>query len=757
MLKTYSRITGFNLLSPCIAIALAVAIIFEATSVWAQDGGETNVNRRGGIDEIIVTATKREETLGDVPLAVTVFGGDYIEKSQIRGFDDLLSLIPGAVFFDATGPTGSFPSIRGSVSTDDSPAVELPVSFFVDDIYHGSAASFVTSFYDIGQVEVLRGPQGTTFGRNVVGGAILINSAKPDFDAGTSGKITLTGNNRPGFEVQGFLNHVISDKVAARLSFNTRIADGYAENIFNGNTLGERQEYSVRGQLLFRPTNALEIRVLGSYSDLQVDGLPRPMLFTGGVPASYATGGFNYNPDIRVTNQDTDGFEDRYGWRALLRADWEVSSNLLFTSITSGRGFDAATSTDTTGGPLSEFPNKLDSQKEFQFSQEVRLATTGNDNLIDWIFGAYYLHQNSERTEDSKFDGFPGTALGFLAFENPIVSQEIKVNSFAPFGEISINATDWLSVFAGARFTYDKKEGTTAHLGDPSLFLGPVFTTPIGSSWSAWTPRVGVELSPVEDVLLYATVSRGFKSGGFSNNANPALAAATPFDPEKVWSYELGTKSSLFDGKVVLNAALFQAKTTDLQVRITEVGANFIRNAGSSRARGIEAEVFVYPTEDLGFGATYGFLESKFQTFRNCTSAGADCSGNRVPYSPKHTATAFVEYTADIGNSGGAVSFRGEYQYRSRFNTAATNNTPFTDRTKRSRTINLFATYAPHADSSWDITFWGKNILDEEVASNIVNLPAFFLSGAELGAGQEASAVLFGEPRTFGASVSARF
>lgn len=731
--------------------ASALALAIGAVPMFAIDVAVASM------DEIIVTATRREESIQDVPIAVSAFDGDFIENARIQTFDDVLSLIPGAVFFDITGSNGSFPSMRGSAFTDDSPAADLPVAFFIDDVYAGSGSAFNTDFYDIEQVAVLRGPQGTTFGRNVVGGAIQITTRKPELGE-RSAELTVGGRNRPGFEARGFVNQPINDRLAARVSFQQRRVDGHTFNETTGNDVGEIDVWSVRAQALYQASSALDILVSGSYSRDTSKGLPRDLIIRGAQPTLLPVGptGLALNPDPRVVNNNEDGFTDRYTWAGQIRLDWNTSwGNLV--SITAGRGFEGGSAEDVAAGPLPELLGKLDFQDEAQFTQEVRLVSPSDGRAIDYVFGVFFLKASAQRTENNPFIPIPGTVLASLT--PPIVGsthQQIDTLSVAPFGELVWNATDWLALRAGVRFTYEDKEGEIEHFNDPNPFTGPVFTVPIAESWTATTPRFGLEISPTDDILLYGTISKGFKSGGWSlNNATPATAQQ-PFEPEEVWSYEVGVRTEWFDNRITFNGTAFLAETNDLQIRQWDGVATFLTtNAAKVEAKGVELELFAQPTDEFGFGVVYGYTDSRFDSFPNC-AVGVDCDGNRVPYVPLHTATVYGQYTTPLPNLDATLSFRAEYNFNSEYRLNDLNNVATRNQTKRDAYVNAFMTYEPdHGD--WSLSLWGRNILDDEAISGSSNFSIFHYSAAEIAAGNQAFRAVYDTPRQWGGSVSFRF
>ncbi len=714
------------------------------------------------LDEIVVTATRREEALQDIPISVSAYDGSYLENARVQNFDDVLSLVPGAIFFNATGANGSFPAIRGSSFNDDSPAADLPVAFFIDDVFMGSSgASFNVDLFDVEQVAVLRGPQGTTFGRNVTGGAIQITSKRPVIGE-REAQLTLGVRNRPGFEARGFVNQPVGDRGALRLSFQTRRVDGHTENETLGRNVGEIDVWSVRAQVLYEINESLDLLLLGSYSQDNSRGIPRELIIRGVQPSLLPVGpsGFALNPDPRIVNNNEEGFTDRYSWRALMRLDWDTSWGTV-TSITAGRGFDSTSAEDVVGSPLPELLGKADFQEEAQFSQEIRIASPGGQ-FVDYVFGAFLMYAQAQRTEINPFRLIPGSVLDTLtggAFSNVDgnTHQQVDTFSVAPFGEVVVNPTDWLALRAGARFTYDDKRGEIVHFNAGNPFTGPLFDVPIGESWSEVTPRFAIEVKPNDDLLVYGSISKGFKSGGWSlNNSTPATAQA-PFAPETVWSYEVGLKSSLFDDRMTANVTAFLAETSDLQLRQFDgVSAFVTRNAAETRARGVEVELNASLTEQATVGGAYGYTYSSFEEFPNCNSTGGvDCAGNLVPFVPVHTLTVFGQYTALVAN--GELTFRTEYSYNSAYRLDELNSLgTVRSRTARDAYVNASLNFEP-TDANWSVSLWGRNILDDEALSSAVNFTNFVNTLPEALGGNQSIRAVYDTPRQFGASVTFGF
>ncbi len=709
------------------------------------------------IDEIIITATKREAPLQSVPIAVTAFDGDFLSQTRVQNFQDLVGLVPGISFYKISGNSGSYIQIRGSVASDDSPAFDTPVAVFIDDIYYGTSASFYPDWFDVEQMAVLRGPQGTTFGRNVVGGAVQIVNKRPQLNetnAAASFTVRSWSNDFAGWESSGHFNIPYSDKWAGRLSYSLKDVDGYNFNNETGTLLDDLGVGSIRAQSRFQPNEDWDFLLSASYTRERSNSGPGYKI-EGNAAAVFQ------DPDIRELSQDDDGEVERDLYSMFFRADWDTSIGTV-TSITAYRGADQSY-TEDFDGTIIPWSEKTDVQQENQFTQELRITSPDAGARLSWIVGLYYLYQDQHRTEKNFFTSPAGT-IGAALFgaattgaNNPhFQQQDLEVNSIAPFAEGTLRFTNWAALSAGLRYTHDKKSGHTTHNID-NPFFGPAKQVDWQDSWDAFTPRVSLEFTPNDDLLFYGSVARGWKSGGFSFSAASVAEAQKALLPEKSWSYEVGAKTTLFDGRLTANIASFLVRTTDLQTRTFNGTTLFQSNAGEVETKGVEFEAQATPIEGVDLGVTTAFIESKYDSFEACTRTGADCTGNRVPRTPKWTVSLYGQHRWLIPNMDAALTLRGEYNYRSKFLNSAENN--FADdieaKTAMDAFVNAFLEFEP-LESNWSVSLWGRNILDDEATLGVVNGAVFVATQAEFG-NVDAWRLQYTEPRSFGATLRFRF
>jgi iron complex outermembrane receptor protein len=741
----------------------------------AQDSTKSTAS---SLEEIVVTATKREESMQKVSVAVSALSGEDIENAHVQGFSDVVSMMAGPTFVPVSGASGSQISMRGQYTADDSPAFDMPVGVFIDDIYYGSIASFYPDFFDLQQVAVLRGPQGTTFGRNTVGGALQVVSAKPNFNA-LSGAMSLTLRNPAGFETTGHINAPLSETVATRFAYSIKDYDGYRRNVTTGNDLNDKNVKSARGSIRLKPNDSLDVLATASYTKDKSLGDGPMLVGQGALIASI---------DAQRTNQnqtfvDDDGLTDREMKSALVRADWSLPF-ATFTSITGYRGLDALYREDIDGSPVPIAPNKFDINEETQYSQEFRL-TSPSGQTVEWIAGLYYLHQETFRSENYTFGGLAPWRIHTLAgnTQNVVrIAGDVTTESYAPFGEVKWHLTDRWALAGGIRYTHDSKENLTvqenvSNPGASTVFFGLPKSVAASDTWTAWTPRVGIEFQPTEDAFLYLNVARGYKSGGYNYAATTVAQAATPILPEKTLSYELGAKTDWFDHRLRANLAVYQTTTEDLQVR-SLVGTVFqSSNAGEAETKGAELELLANPIGGFTMGANYAYTDAKFTSYETCAGTAAapvSCTGNPIPFVPKNSYNLWLQNAWTFDN-GSSVTFRVEDSWADAVEVhigAGTRGAPTAAQpagafvgpqlpramTRKDGIMNAFLTYeAPGAQ--WSLQGWSKNVLNKQYATFATNYFFYLLTNTEATTGNlyEADRLSVNAARSYGLTFNYRF
>ncbi len=715
-------------------LAVIGATNFTAGSVSAQDNDLA-------IDEIIVTAQKRAENLQQVPIAITAIDGLTIEKARIQTLDDIANRTPG-FFIGGAGPVSPELTIRGIGSTDRSSGSDRSVVVFLDEVYIGRAGGSTFDLFDLERIEVLRGPQGTLFGRNVVGGLIHVVSKKPSADP--YAKIQATVGNYDLIETKAVFNAPLSDTVFSKVSFSSRDRDGVNTNIFLNKKIDNINSRNVRGQLKIVPDDSLQVLLSGNYALDDIQGLGFRPLNNAGV---FGVVGFIPSDNFRDFQSPVEGFLDREIYSFTARVDKEMSIG-NFTSISSyrvvdffqDRDFGVASDPNFSSEPVINpaafgFMSRiLIDERSETFTQEMRLASHPDSGKLNWLVGAYYLNEKTDRDQERKRN--LTLINGAVTSSHPFFEQKNSTSSFAVFGEASFEISDKLEITVGGRQTWDKKtmDLTVTDLDPLNLFtnsLNPataVFPSQVTSEkFNSFTPKATITFTPTDNTMAYATVSKGFKSGGFNGLAGEPVASATPFLPETAWNYEIGIKTQLFDNRLQLNLAGFWLDFKDLQLRrrLLLIPGNqasntiIIANASQARIKGVELETIFKPfpgftiTGNLAYTdaiLTDATLKSSLPTLD--VDGLVTAEGQKLPRAPEITYFVAGEYEAPIGN-GGAVVLRAETRYTDDVFHDLGEPDPGGHQDSYNL-VNGSITYIPGEDSAWEFKVWGKNILNKE-------------------------------------------
>ena len=733
------------------------------------------------LEEIIVTAQKRELNLQSAPVAITAYSGETLERNRVFSVSDLASTVASLSLTQGSSPVDLEVNIRGITNTRlDSPSGEAAVGTFVDEVYIGRNGGMNTDYYDIERIEVIRGPQGVLLGKSVVGGALSIITARPEFE--NSGQVTLALGNYDSRLITGYYTGGLSDAWAGRLSFQVRRHDGYSKDILNNRELENLDSKQIRGQLLYQPDGSpWSARLVIDYNEDSMDGLNSVAI------ADPIVGGFRprpwsqmreflglTNPRISVPEETTyagdsgplDQFLDRdsTGLSLNIARDFET---FTLNAITGYRTGEAKNLYDQTGGgpdifnpgnpfgvtftdflafnPLAAtffFSEPVREDADISaFSQELRL-TSSTDNRLDWIAGVFFKKDDIE-----KFDRFVGEnitgVLPTLSGESHWINDGENTN-VGVFGQIGWRFSDTLKLNVGVRWTSDKKEGNIQGIAvatgdrfnpDDPVPLTPLvepYATDYGETWTKATPQATLEYTPNDDLFIYGTVSTGFKGGYFQDTAPIAFAAAFPTRPEEVINYEAGIKSDFAGGRARINAAAFFMDYTDLQVEQTNQDClcNLTENAADAEIKGVEAEFSFAATENLFVNLSGTFLDTEYVDF--VEASGVISSGNPLQRTPETQFNLGIDYTATIGNFGRALSLYLNYSWQDKLPWQPA-NLNFED---SYGLLDLRVTFAPE-NAQWSASLWGKNVTDELYRSNVI---PFF--------GEEVSQ--FGPPRTYG-------
>lgn len=702
--------------------------ILAAASIWlvltpavlAASSGPPQRNTSTVIEEVMVTAQRVEQNLQDVPVAVSAFNEETLWVNRMINMEDIAQRTPS---FTATAVNPGEPNLAirgiGTEGINSNAGGDASVVMFVDGVYIGRGGAAPLELYDLERVEVLRGPQGTLFGKNAVGGAISLTSRRPSFDDNFV-DVSGTFGNYERVELLGRFNYALSDTLAVSGAVNSVQHDGYTGNETTGNKVDDEKSAGGRLSVRWAPSDALDVMVTLDHVNQDQAGQPRDNVcdssFNGGVHC------VGVDPDTRRVNAFKDGYLRREVTGLTANVDYDTTWGML-TSVTAYRTSDYSHADAFFSNPINP-PAQIESYNENieeadQFSQEVRLAFDALNSRLRGVAGVYYLYEQIERDERLE-QIFPVPAVtGIGSFP-----QDVDSTSFALFGQLDYDLTDRLTVTAGARMTWEKKDADLAGV----LVAGPGLPPPLGEeydvdadeSWDAFTPKFAASYRISDDAMVYASAARGFKSGGFQGTAGTAESAAVPYDPEFAWSYEIGAKTEWLEDSLRLNAAVFHIDYDDLQVsQLVPLCCVVIGNAATAEIDGAEVEVLYRPLPGMDINASYSYLDAEFESFAE--GATADHSGNTLPRAPENKYNVGAQYEWSLGDTGTLLA-RVDWSRQSEIFFEAS-NTPLEVQDSYDLLDARLALRAH--DDTWEVALWGKNLDDELVKNHIVAFAPF--------------------------------
>lgn len=656
---------------------LVLTCASHATIATAQSIDGTNRAAAAETDsgEIVVTAQKREERLQDVPMSITAMQGEVMVNTGITSTINLAQASPGIV--TVNNGFGFLPVIRGIQSTGTSPGDETNVAVYVDDVSIGTPIAGFFDLSDIERIEVLKGPQGTLYGRNATGGAIRIVTRKPSFD--TSGSVSADyGVHYKELKVTGFATGKITDDLAGLVSATHRSGDGYikgtARNV--GKTYGAPNNYMLRGKLLWQPGSNFQAILSADTWRQRNDSVFISMVRAGGNPFPLIPGSI---PNTPYTNAgSTEPYAKLKGWGTSLDMTWDIPGDITARSITGYRHVDVHSQSDTDRTSLSRTSNQL-AQRQDALSEELTIAGPA-DRTLAWIVGAYYLNSKASNPYFRQVIGDSPGGTPASDFTNHMTSEAL-----AGFGELTLNLADRLHLTGGARYSTETKKFLYQSLviaGVPNT--GTVTDTE--KTWNSFTWRGVARYDLSDNANVYFSASTGFKSGVY--NAYSPLNI--PVDPEKVTAFELGAKARV--GGINFTLAGFAYKYKDIQVSsysfINGALQLTLSNAAKAKMRGVEFTADGKLGGGLSFNAGLSWQPtSEYQDFTTAQvtiplapSAYAvpfdgviatvvrpfDASGSRTVRTPEVTANLRLTYEVELW--GGDFEGNVNTSYTSAFN-----------------------------------------------------------------------------------------
>lgn len=725
------------------SMLLGGAAFAAVPAVAQQAQSEAAVSAfNGGIEDIVVTAQKRSENVQSVPLAITALSGDGLVERNIVSVAGLASSVPNMTF-GAYGGAARI-SIRGVGYDNIGQGQEGRVAYHLDGVYISRPADVMGTFYDVDRVEVLRGPQGTLYGRNATGGSINVVTRAPTDQF--EGYVRLGYGNYNALTSEGALGGPVASGVRFRVAYTFERRDGYGENIVTGNEIDNARRRGARATLSFDLGASGRLDLSGDYYREKDRNYGNHYLGPANfavVPFGLALGGYVAS-DVRDVANDFDPINDRESYGFAARAEFDLGGATL-KSISAYRHSDFTLSIDgdATSVPLA-IVNYFTSAAR-QYSQELQIS--GDTGALKYIVGAYYF--------DEKVTGGSYIPLNLRLFGGPDLFTQgfvgygtVRTKAAAAFGQLDYDISDQWTLTVGGRYSWEKHSVRDRGAFNLSVPFPPridvsVPTNHVGGNSStdkAFTPKVQVSFKPQRDLMFYASVSKGFKSGGFDiGTTNPA------FDPETLWAYEGGVKGTFADGRVRINAAGFYYDYTNIQVSKVLFNTIQILNAASSVVYGAEAEVTIVPFDGFQVDVAPAWLHTAYKNFTNPNptnpTMSPDLSGNQLIQSPETSLKIGAEYRWDFAD--GRVKLRGEMNYVDRIYF-----TPYNEDHLSREPNKKFNVFLNYDRDRWDISLYVLNLTDRTTISNALASGGLFGSPV-LGT--------LDPPRTYGIKVGYSF
>lgn len=762
----YMKFSKSALLASCV---IAAGVCGSSASAQGVEAESQSSGHTSDLGEIVVTAQKRSESLQKVPLAITAVRSEDLVKSQIRDIQGVVALVPNLNIGQQIGVAKI--ALRGIGLENIATGAEGSIAFHTDGVFISRPIAALSSFYDVEQVEVLRGPQGTLYGRNATGGSINITTRGASQK--TSGFLRLTAGDYGYLVAEGAVGgSIVPDILAARIAFQGQNRNGYGKNIVTGKDIDDLNTRAVRGSLLFTPTDRLSLDVRADYfkekdnsggfhylgaAGFSAPGVPIPV-------SGLAYGGI-VPDDIYDISNEADPSNKIEIWGVSGKLNYELNEDVSFQSLTAYRRTKSTilTELDVTSAPLAP---ELYFERDRQFSQEFQLS--GKTDRLNWLIGLFYFYENDKGGARIPLNTYvfgapaPGAfVVGYFG------GGGIKTEAAAVFGQATFEVIDNLRLTLGARYSTEKKTDNDQAMFDavtPYSVTRPldfstlqglnIFSLTQHKRWNSFTPRVALDYQITPDVLFYASWSKGFKSGTYNLGG-----LQPPVDPEKVSAFEAGVKSTLFDRRLRINLTGFHYDYKDLQIGKVVQQVLRLENAANAEIYGLEAELEAKITDRFKINANGSWLHAKFTDYISEDPSRAfgdgvtiepasgnpafNLKGNSLSQSPKFTFLVGAQY--DIPSAIGDFSLRGELSWRDKVYF-----TPFNVdyvAQKSFAKVNAFLNWTSRSDS-WSASLFVKNLTDKKTVAN---------SFIEVGLVGFPAVGFIDPPRTFGASIGYKF
>ena len=749
-------------------VGLTVALSMSVSAQTVQSGA---------LEEVITTARRTAENLQETPVSVTTLSADLLHEIGAIDLRSVTNVTPNMEFSYAGNGSGggNFAQvfIRGVGQPDFISTKDPGVGIYIDGVYLARAPGSVLELLDVERIEVLRGPQGTLFGKNTIGGAVVVSTQRPDDELGGIAQVTLGSYDRQ--DISGSLNlPLVPGSLALRVSAMSREQDGYYRRLYNdedpaqfGNDVtrgNDVNRQSGRATLLWTPSEAFEASLSADVTRERQDSVEYQMI---GMPGSLSANNAAYNQFYATPNglptygtqwittrpwttyANWPGYNNSDIWGASLGLTWDLGG-FQVKSITGYRELEVETRGDGDATPADIVSTGGVDINQHQFSQEIQFLGSAFGDRLDWVAGLWYFDETARDVQRSRqqaglFEALEAAPLNSLTPTVPIAgcaapcrlggvgnpnnarldnsrtgSRLMQNTSYAAFLHGVFAFTDRWSVTAGARFSREEKEFDYYEVR-PLRNLVSFDTynlTPVPvDKWDIFTPKLGLEYKPTDDVLLYVQGSTGFKAGGYNGRPSSATALQS-FDEEELETIEAGIKSEWFGRTLRANAAIFYSEYTDIQITRLSAelgGVRLEENAGSGDSQGAELEITYLPVPDLRLGAALGYQEFEFTKLRTGVqlACGMKCV---LPFAPELTANLSAAYTISLG-SAFDLDLRVDDKYSDKYYIDADN----TEVVAQDAYDSFDARIALKNSGGWELFVSGSNLTDEAIVANGVH------------------------------------
>ncbi len=723
---------------------VSVCALMSAMPVNAQENEGAEDQEVARLDPVTVTAQRREEDIQIVPVAVTAFTADDLEIRSTLNLEEVARSTPGFQYVSDESIKATRPSIRGIAGGGGTAGRDSSIGVYVDDVYLGGPASANVELFDLDRVEVLRGPQGTLFGRNTLAGVINMASKMPDDEFG--GYVQAEYGNYDHKRLKGRVSvPLVKDKLSASLSGLYFDRDGFLENAYLNTDTNDAHQWGLRGALLFTPTENMDWLFSADYREVDQKAKSQETLLNdpASIPGLFGAL-LNTDPYDRVVYSGFAGEETLEAWGLSARGVISFDAFDLI-SVTSYREHHYFNDGESDQTPFGVGRNQ-DPEDVERFTQEFRLETTGQ-GPFKAIVGAFYLNQDAVNGGHILLESDLVSLLTGGALTGELTggaTGKTKTESVAVFGSVDYDVTDKFTVSLGARQTWEDKSINFDQVDFESVFGFPLLASTgsyTGSdTFESFTPSATAKYRFTDDVMIYATVSEGFRSGGFNDTTGDLSGIA--FDPETLWNYEAGLKSTLFEDRLRLNASVFSMKWKDIQVQADDPATvNLydprILNAGEAHSNGVELEMVAAVTPDFTIDGSFAYFDDEFD---EGNMAGNDLGAPEYTFSLN--GTYVYALTPDLD-----LTFRGEY-YRQGDQYVNIDQTRPENLQEGYELLNARIVLTP-SDRDWEVAIWGKNLTDETYNVRTFDLLANPFVGQLFN--------ILGAPKTYGVSVKKSF